>query len=150
MIRSLLSLSFLSLAYGFFSEKRTWLRWVLFLMTVPIAVVTNAGRVTATGVASEYDPKLAQGIFHTMEGMASWAVAMVLLSPAVWVKTFGFASAIFPYDNPALFSMTLAFLGIYLVSKWDRSARAEAERARYPAQFVRAETGLGAVASKAH
>jgi exosortase len=78
-IRSLLSLSFLSLAYGFFSEKRNWLRWVLFLMTVPIAIVTNAGRVTATGVASEYDPKLAQGIFHTMEGMASWVVAMVLL-----------------------------------------------------------------------
>jgi exosortase len=78
-IRSLLSLSFLSLAYGFFSEKRTWMRWVLFLMTVPIAVVTNAGPVTATGLVSEYDPKLAQGIFHTMEGMVSWGVAMVLL-----------------------------------------------------------------------
>ena len=78
-IRSLLSLSFLSLAYGFFSEKRTWLRWVLFFMTIPIAVATNAGRVTATGLVSEFNPELAKGIFHTMEGLVSWAVAMVLL-----------------------------------------------------------------------
>lgn len=78
-IRSLLPLSFLSLAYGFFSEKRLWLRWVLFLMTIPIAVATNAGRVTATGLVSEFDPELAKGVFHTMEGLVSWAVAMVLL-----------------------------------------------------------------------
>jgi exosortase len=78
-IRSLLSLSFLSLAYGFLSEKRTWLRVLLFVMTVPIAVTTNAARVTATGLVSEYDRELSQGIFHTMEGMVSWAIAMVLL-----------------------------------------------------------------------
>jgi exosortase len=78
-IRSLLSLSFLSLAYGFFCERRVWVRWLLFFMTVPIAVATNAGRVTATGLVSEYDPELAKGIFHTLEGIASWAVAMVVL-----------------------------------------------------------------------
>src|SRR5438128_9329446 len=44
------------------------------------------------------------------------AVVMVVLSPAVWVKTFGFAAAIFPYDNPALFSVTIAFVGIWLFS----------------------------------
>jgi cation/acetate symporter len=72
------------------------------------------------------------------------AVAMALLSPAVWVKTFGFESAIFPYDSPALFSMTIAFLGIVVVSKLDRSQAADAERAAYEAQFVRSETGIGA------
>ena len=54
------------------------------------------------------------------------AVVMVVLSPAVWVKTFGFKTALFPYDNPALFSMTIAFAGIWLFSKIDRSARARA------------------------
>jgi cation/acetate symporter len=72
------------------------------------------------------------------------AVSMVVLSPAVWVKTFGFEHAIFPYDSPALFSMTIAFLGIYIVSKLDRSPRAAAERAAFEAQFVRSETGVGA------
>jgi cation/acetate symporter len=78
------------------------------------------------------------------------ALAMVLLSPAVWVKTFGFATAIFPYDSPALFSMTLAFLGIYVVSKLDRSPAAAAERAAFEAQFVRSETGIGAGSASAH
>jgi cation/acetate symporter len=72
------------------------------------------------------------------------ALVMVVLSPAVWVTTFGFQSAPFPYDNPALFSMSLAFLSIYILSKLDRSPRANAERARFDAQFVRSETGLGA------
>jgi cation/acetate symporter len=75
---------------------------------------------------------------------------MVVLSPAVWVKTFGFPQALFPYDSPALFSMTLAFLGIYVVSKLDRSASADAERAAFAAQFVRSETGIGAGAASAH
>ena len=78
------------------------------------------------------------------------AVAMVVLSPAVWVKTFGFESALFPYDSPALFSMTIAFLGIYVVSKLDRSPRADAERAAFEAQFVRSETGIGAGSAVAH
>ncbi len=78
------------------------------------------------------------------------AVAMVFLSPAVWVKTFGFSEAIFPYDNPALFSMSMAFLGIYTVSMLDRSPRADAERQAFEAQFVRSETGIGAAGAAAH
>ena len=77
------------------------------------------------------------------------AVTMVVLSPAVWVKTFGHEKALFPYDNPALFSMSIAFLGIWLVSKLDTSARAARERAAFEAQFVRSETGIGAAISAA-
>jgi cation/acetate symporter len=78
------------------------------------------------------------------------AVVMVILSPAVWVKTFGFAAPIFPYDNPALFSMTLAFLGIWIGSRLDSSARGKAEQAAYEAQFVRAEIGIGAAGASRH
>src|SRR3954471_19490279 len=41
---------------------------------------------------------------------------MVVLSPAVWEVTMGNpkGSAPFPIDNPALFSMTIAFVGIWL------------------------------------
>ncbi len=78
------------------------------------------------------------------------AVACVILSPAVWVKTFGFTTAPFPYDNPALFSVTAAFVTIWLVSRMDRSTRADAERAAYAAQRVRTETGIGAIGASAH
>jgi cation/acetate symporter len=78
------------------------------------------------------------------------AVVMVVLSPAVWVKTFGFKTALFPYDNPALFSMAIAFIGIWLVSKLDASARARAEQGAFEAQYVRSETGIGAAEALAH
>ena len=78
------------------------------------------------------------------------AVVMVVLSKGVWVAVFKYPAAIFPYDNPALFSMPLAFAGIYLVSKMDNSRQAQRERALFEEQFVRSETGIGAAGAHAH
>ena len=76
-IRSLLSLTFLSLVYGYFFENKTWMRVVLFVSTIPIAIVANASRVTLTGVLTEYKPELAEGFFHTASG---WVIFMVALA----------------------------------------------------------------------
>nr|WP_295685073.1 cation acetate symporter [uncultured Nevskia sp.] len=78
------------------------------------------------------------------------AVTLTVLGPAVWVKVLGHATPIFPYDAPALFSMTLAFLGCWFGSVTDRSARARIESARYIEQLVRAETGYGATGASSH
>jgi len=80
------------------------------------------------------------------------SVALVILSPTVWVDVLGNAkgSAPFPYSNPALFSMSLAFLGIWIGSKMDNSAQAASERAAFDAQLVRSETGIGIAKASAH
>jgi cation/acetate symporter len=80
------------------------------------------------------------------------AVAGVILSPAVWEVTLGFAKGSAPVklDNPAVFSMALAFVGIWLFSVLDRSARAEVDRDGFDAQFVRSQTGIGAAGATAH
>ncbi len=78
-IRSLLSLTFLSLVYGYFFDQKAWMRPVLLLGVIPIAIVANAARVTITGVISEYDKELAQGVFHTLEGWVIFMIAFVLL-----------------------------------------------------------------------
>ena len=78
-IRSLLTLTFLSLVYGYFAEKRTWIRIVLFFSTIPIAIVANAGRVTLTGIVSEIKPELAEGLFHEAEGWVIFMVAFAIL-----------------------------------------------------------------------
>lgn len=78
------------------------------------------------------------------------SVGMVILSPAVWKTVLGHEHAIFPYDHSALFSMPLAFIVIYLVSKLDRSAAAQRARSAFDLQVVRAETGLGAEAASQH
>ena len=80
------------------------------------------------------------------------SLLLTLLSPSVWEATLGnpAGSAPFPYTSPALFSMTLAFAGIWLFSVLDKSKAAQAERAAYPAQQVRAETGIGASKASSH
>jgi exosortase len=78
-IRSLLSLTFLSLVYGYFFEKRAWLRVVLFLATIPVALTANAGRVMVTGILSEIRSDLAEGFFHESTGMVIFLSAGVIL-----------------------------------------------------------------------
>jgi exosortase len=79
-IRSLLTLTFLSLVYGYFFEKRTWIRVVLFLSTIPIAIVANAGRVTVTGIVANFKPELAEGMFHEAQGWVIFMVAFAILA----------------------------------------------------------------------
>ena len=80
------------------------------------------------------------------------SVGMVVAGPAVWegVLLNPKGSAPIPYNNPALFSMTLAFLVIWLVSLIDRTRAAAAERASFEAQYVRSQTGIGASGASAH
>ncbi|MHC5348753.1 cation acetate symporter [Metapseudomonas furukawaii] len=72
------------------------------------------------------------------------AATLMVLGPTVWVQVLGHPTPIYPYEYPALFSMLVAFGGIWFFSITDRSASAAEERARFYPQFVRSQTGLGA------
>jgi cation/acetate symporter len=78
------------------------------------------------------------------------AVVLVILRPTVWTAVFGYETAVFPYKDPALFSMLVAFAGIWLFSVTDRSRLARAEEAAFEAQYVRSQTGIGVAAAAAH
>jgi len=80
------------------------------------------------------------------------SAGLTILSPAVYEAVMGNpkGSAPFPYGSPALFSMTAAFLTIWIVSKLDGSERARIDREGYPAQMVRSETGIGAAGASGH
>ncbi len=78
-IRSLLSLSFLSLVYGFFFDNKPWMKWLLLVSTVPIAITANASRVTLTGILSEINTEYASGVYHSASGWVVFMVALVFL-----------------------------------------------------------------------
>lgn len=78
------------------------------------------------------------------------AMAFVVLSKSVWVEILGYASPVFPYTQPALFSMPLAFAAAIVVSLLDRSATARCERAAFDDQYVRGQTGVGAAEASSH
>jgi len=72
------------------------------------------------------------------------AAILVILGPTVWVDAFNFEEAIFPYKYPAIFSVSIAFVATWLFSVLDKSPAAQAEQQAFDAQFVRAQTGIGA------
>ena len=83
-------------------------------------------------------------------GLAS-AVMLVVASKSVWVTVLGNAQPLFPYEQPALFAMPVAFFFCWLFSKLDaKSARSQAEMEAFDDQFVRAQTGYGAAAAAKH
>ena len=78
------------------------------------------------------------------------AVGLMILGPTIWVQILHHEKAIFPYEYPALFSMIIAFVGIWFFSITDKSKSAEKERALFFPQFVRSQTGLGASGAMDH
>jgi exosortase len=79
-IRSLVSLLTLGLLLGYFSDRRNWVRTVLPLATIPIAIFANGMRVAGTGVAAYYyGPEAAEGFFHTFSGWLVFVAALALL-----------------------------------------------------------------------
>jgi cation/acetate symporter len=80
------------------------------------------------------------------------AAVLTIGSASVWEAVMGNpkGSAWFPYNSAAIFSMTAAFFTIWLVSILDNSEQAKKERALYPSQQLRSETGLGASGASGH
>jgi exosortase len=79
-IRSLMSLVTLAIIYGYLMERRIWIRYVLALAAVPVAVAANSFRVISTGLMVEYwDPDKAEGYFHSSWGWIVFVVSLLML-----------------------------------------------------------------------
>ena len=79
-LRSLVALLALGTVYGYFSQRQMWKRWALVVLSIPIAIVANALRVTGTGVLANYwGTEAAEGFYHTFEGWLVFVVAFILL-----------------------------------------------------------------------
>jgi cation/acetate symporter len=78
------------------------------------------------------------------------AVTLVIIGPIIWVQILGNEEPIFPYKYPALFSVTAAFVATWFFSVTDKSEQADEEKEAYWAQYVRAQTGIGAEGASAH
>ncbi len=100
-IRSLMTLATLAVVYAYFTKPKgrgdgggSWyarhfgtLRAVLIVLAaVPIAILTNAARVSGTGVlARYYGTQVADGFFHSFSGWVVYVVAFLLLFAFGWL-----------------------------------------------------------------
>jgi len=79
-IRSLVSLLTLGIMFGYFTDRRSWVRVLIALSTIPIAIVANGARVAGTGMAAHrFGPAAAQGFLHEFSGWVVFMVAFVMM-----------------------------------------------------------------------
>ena len=101
-IRSLMTLVTLAVVYAYFTSPKSeggggrggWFARnfkvlravVIVLAAVPIAILTNAGRVSGTGVlARYYGTEVADGFFHSFSGWVVYVLAFLLLFAFGWL-----------------------------------------------------------------
>ncbi|MGE0854685.1 MAG: cation acetate symporter [Hyphomicrobiaceae bacterium] len=144
---SAVAIGIVAIMLGYIFEKQN----VAFMVGLAFSVAASINFPVLVMSIFYKDVTTKGAVIGGLLGLVS-SVGMVILTKSVWEDVLHMpkGSAPFPYSNPALFSMTLAFVGIWLISKLDRSAQAASERAAYEAQLVRSETGLGISAASAH
>lgn len=138
-------LGVLAIALGFLFEKQN----IAFMVGLAFAIAASVNFPIL--LLSIYWKNLTtQGAFWG--GLIGLVVVLtlVVLSPSIWVKSFGFEVAIFPYDHPAIFTMPLTFIAIFIISKLDGSKRAEIDRSGFESQDFRAQSGVGASEAVSH
>jgi cation/acetate symporter len=141
------ALGIVAVALGIAFEKQN----IAFMVSLAFAIAASANFPVLLMSVLWKDCTTRGAVIGGFLGLAS-SVLLTLVSPAVWEVTLGNpkGSALFPYASPALFSMTIGFVGIWLFSILDRSPRAAQDRAGFVAQQVRSETGIGALGASGH
>ena len=142
-----LALGVIAVLLGIMFEKQN----IAFMVSLAFAIAASANFPVLFLSIMWKDMTTKGAVIGGFMGLIS-SVALTIVSPSVWEAVLGNpkGSALFPYTSPALFSMIIGFVGIWLFSVMDRSKQAAAERAAFPAQQVRSETGLGAAKASDH
>ncbi len=142
-----LALGALAVVLGIVFEKQN----IAFMVSLAFAIAASANFPVLFMSVLWKDCTTRGAVIGGFLGLIS-SVGLTIVSPSVWEATLGNpkGSALFPYTSPALFSMTIGFVGIWLFSILDTSARAKIDRAGFLAQQVRSETGIGASGASGH
>jgi exosortase len=74
-IRSLLAIIFMCVLYNYFFVPGRRMKILILVMAIPIAILGNAVRIIATGIASQYNPALVSGAAHEAFGYVSVVAA---------------------------------------------------------------------------
>ena len=138
-------LGFVAIILGITFEKQN----VAFMVGLAFGVAA-AGNFPVLILSMYWKGLTTRGALFGGYGGLFSAVAFVVLSKSVWVDVLGNAAPIFPYTQPALFAMPVAFILAYIFSKTDSSATAKREIDAFEDQYMRAQTGFGASGASKH
>jgi len=96
-MRLLMAFLALGVAMAYLHDRPGWQRAVLLLSTVPIAILCNMVRVTATGLLYVLvDPRFTQGVYHDLLGLAMLPLAFGLYGLLAWFMASLFVEEVAP------------------------------------------------------
>lgn len=79
-VRSLMTLLVLAIAYGWLAEPRRWVRLLLVVLMVPIAILTNALRIMGAGILGRrFGAWAAEGFLHEFSGWVIFLTALAVM-----------------------------------------------------------------------
>jgi cation/acetate symporter len=141
------ALGILAVVLGIVFEKQN----IAFMVSLAFAIAASANFPVLFMSVLWKDCTTRGAVIGGFLGLIS-SVVLTIVSPSVWEATLGNpkGSSLFPYTSPALFSMAIGFVGIWLFSVLDRSERARIDREGFLAQQVRSETGIGSSSASGH
>ena len=79
-IRSLLAMTALTAVYAYATQKTLLKKWILFICSIPLAIVGNIARITTIALVAEaFGQKVATGLYHDYSGYILFPVAIGLM-----------------------------------------------------------------------
>ena len=93
-LRMLMAFLALGTAIAFLWKLPRWQRVIVVIMTVPVAIAVNVGRVSLLGLLSLANSDYAKGDFHIMVGMFMLIPALLIFLTLIWIM-----GKIIPADN---------------------------------------------------
>ncbi len=78
-LRSMCALTFLGQAYVCMFDGRRWMRPVMALLVIPIAVFANGFRIVISAVAGSYKPEWMSGLAHESTGWVVFVIAFLFI-----------------------------------------------------------------------
>lgn len=79
-IRSLVSLIAVALTFGYLADSRGWIRTLVVLSAVPVAIATNGARIAGTGIVAQWlGDQAGEKFFHDFSGWALFVVAVAII-----------------------------------------------------------------------
>jgi len=82
-IRSLIAITALTAIYANLTQRTAWKQWLMFAMSIPLALVGNVVRIFTTGIVAEaFGTDLAMQLYHDFSGFIIFMVVFILLISA--------------------------------------------------------------------
>jgi exosortase len=79
-LRSLLAMTALTAVYAYFTQKTALKKWILFMSSIPLAVIGNIARIVTIAVVSEaIGGKLALGLYHDYSGYILFTASITVM-----------------------------------------------------------------------